>query len=311
MSEPGSGRGTMQAEENKMSCPYCRGEAFHFLFATDRNRRTTRRKFEYQKCAQCGLIFMDSPPSDMAPFYEGGYDPIPSTASELRSIAAGEKYRTEPVLKYKHGGRCLEIGPWRGVICSNMKDAGFEVTAIEMDAKCVSFLRDRLGVQAIQSCDPAETMKTLEPGFDLIIAWHSLEHLPHAWVVIERAAQLLNPGGILLLAMPNPDSYEFSMLKRLWMHLDAPRHLYLFPIKTLIRICENNGLKLLELTTADTFSNIQSRHAWQHLLRSSVPIPKVRQLLAITVGNLLYWLGHRQQMSEGRGSAYTAVFFRR
>jgi SAM-dependent methyltransferase len=254
---------------------------------------------------------MDSPPDDMSPFYKGGYDPIPSSAAELQSIAAGEKYRTEGVLKYKDQGRCLEIGPWRGVICSNMKDAGFEVTAIEMDGQCVDFLRDQLGIRAIQSCDPAETMKTLEPGFDVIIAWHSLEHLPKAWTVIERAAQLLSPGGILLLAMPNPDSYEFSVLKGLWMHLDAPRHLYLFPIKTLLQICDTNGLKPLELTTADTFSNIQSRHAWQHLLRSSVPIPKLRQLLAITVGNLLYRWGYPQQMLEGHGSAYTGVFVRR
>ena len=181
----------------------------------------------------------------------------------MRSIAAAEKFRTDGILKYKTGGRALEIGPWRGVICSNMKNAGFAVTAIEMDANCVRFLRDQLGVEAIQSTDPAAAMQNLKPGFDVIIAWHSLEHLPHPWLVIERAAQLLAPGGILLPALPNPDSFEFSVVKARWMHLDAPHHLHLLPIASLVQICEKHNLRLQEVTTNDRFSKNMSFHAWR------------------------------------------------
>jgi 2-polyprenyl-3-methyl-5-hydroxy-6-metoxy-1,4-benzoquinol methylase len=296
--------------EKKSSCPYCQGHATHFISSSDRNRRTTRAVFDYYRCQQCGLIFMDPLPNDLAPFYKGGYDPIPSTASELKLIAAKEKFRTEPILKYRSQGSCLEIGPWRGVICSNMKDAGFNVTAIEMNSECVHFLRKELGVEAIQSSDPAETMMSMKPGFDVIIAWHSLEHLPCAWRVIERAAQLLVPGGVLLLAMPNPESYEFAVLKSAWMHLDTPRHLYLFPLSTLIQICEKNHLRPVEITTADEFSKIQSRHAWHNLPRSWVPTRYIRGVLALTIGNLLYSLAYKRQMTEGLGSAYTAVFVR-
>jgi hypothetical protein len=147
--------------------------ASHFVSSLDRNRRTTDHVFEYFRCQRCGLIFLKSPPEDMTPYYRGGYDPIPATADELRKIAAAEKFRTEPVLKYKRAGRCLEIGPWRGVICANMKDAGFEVTAIEMDVACGRFLQDQLGIEAIQSTDPAGVMQQLRPGFDVVISWHS------------------------------------------------------------------------------------------------------------------------------------------
>jgi 2-polyprenyl-3-methyl-5-hydroxy-6-metoxy-1,4-benzoquinol methylase len=283
---PENGRGLI-------ACPHCQSRASHFVSSVDRNRHTTDHVFEYFRCQRCGLIFLKSPPEDMTPYYRGGYDPIPATADELRKIAAAEKFRTEPVLKYKRAGRCLEIGPWRGVICANMKDAGFEVTAIEMDVACVRFLQDQLCIEAIQSTDPAGVMQQLRPGFDVVISWHSLEHLPRPWTVIEKAASLLAPGGVLVLAMPNPDSYEFSILKRRWYHLDTPRHLHLFPLKTLVEICQSNYLQPLEITTADKFSQIQSKQAWYDLGRSLVPVPFLNRLAGATTGRLLPWLTYR------------------
>ncbi len=40
----------------------------------------------------------------------------------------------------------LEIGPWIGIFSCNAKDAGFDVTAIEMDQNCVNFLNDCVGI---------------------------------------------------------------------------------------------------------------------------------------------------------------------
>lgn len=289
------------------ACPYCGGAAFHLVSSTDRNRRTNSTRFDYYGCSQCDLIFLNDPPADMRAYYEGGYDAIPSSYSALRAIAEREKYRSEPVLRYKTKGRFLEIGPWRGVICANMKEAGFDVSAIEMNAECVTFLREQVGIQAIQSSDPAETMKRLTPGFDVITAWHSLEHLPHPWLVIEQAAKLLAPGGILQLAMPNPESYEFTFLGRKWMHLDAPRHLFLYPLGALVRLCAQHDLEPLQLTTSDQFSSIQSRHAWRNWVRSWLPVRYVRGF----VGDIAYWTAYKKQMKEGSGSAYTALFVRK
>jgi len=58
------------------------------------------------------------------------------------------------------------------------------------------------------------------------------------------------------------------------------------------------------------FSKIQSRQAWYNLGRSLVPIPYLTRLAGATTGRLLNWLTYKQQMTEGRGSAYTAIFQR-
>jgi 2-polyprenyl-3-methyl-5-hydroxy-6-metoxy-1,4-benzoquinol methylase len=291
-------------------CPYCNGTSVLLVASSDRNRHTTQVVFDYYSCQQCGLIFMDSPPTDMSPFYAGGYEKIPENLQELRLVAEREKYRLDPVLRHKNKGRLLEIGPWRGVFSCNMKDSGFDVSALEMDASCVRFLREQVGIDAIQTAQPAETMKHLQPGFDVIAGWHSLEHLPEPWLVIQQAARLLAPGGILLLALPNPDSYEFSVLKAAWRHLDAPRHLYFFPLRTLTEICRENGMEPLEITTADKLSQILARDNWRNWARSWIPVRYVRRVMGGVAGRILYRVTYRKQMEEGRGSGYTAVFIK-
>jgi SAM-dependent methyltransferase len=296
-----------KAAHSPERCPACGGAGTYLLSATDRNRKTTRELFLYHSCSVCGLIYMQPQPLDMSSHYKGGYDPIPRDLEALREIAAREHFRCNPILRHRPGGKFLELGPWRGVLCCQMKDAGFSVTAIEMDQSCVNFLRNTVGVEAIRSEDPVQTMRGMQPGFDAIGAWHSLEHLPTPWLVIQEAARLLNPGGVLLLAMPNPESFEFRLMRSRWMHLDAPRHLYLFPIRSLVEVCGRHGLDLLEVTTADIFSDIQSRHAWHMLARSYIPVKYVRGV----AGSILYWLARHRQRQEGRGSAYCAVFRRR
>ena len=143
------------------------------------------------------MTFLDPRPEDNSPYYRGGYQPIPKSLSQLRVMAKKEAYRLELILKYKQQGRLLEVGPWIGLFSCNAKDAGFDVTAIEMNGACVDFLNSVVGVEAIQSSDPAATMSAMEKKFDVIVLWHSLEHLPDPWFVLQSAAKRLAPGNLV------------------------------------------------------------------------------------------------------------------
>lgn len=285
-------------------CPYCSGASRHFISSTDRNRHTTDLVFDYYQCCDCRLVFMGSIPSGLVPFYKGGYQAMPDSLAELRKMAAGERYRMDPILKYKKGGRLLEIGPWIGIFSCNAKDAGFEVTAIEMDQDCVQFLNNTVGIRAIRSSDPADSLDKMEEKFDVIALWHSLEHLRNPWAVIESAAKRLSPGGILLLAIPNIDSYQYSVQKGAWKHLDAPRHLFFFPIDCLTRLCQRYGLQPLEITTADELSNTLSTDSWRSFAKSIIPIRYVRGVLAL----MLRFAARKRERRTNAGAGLTAVF---
>jgi 2-polyprenyl-3-methyl-5-hydroxy-6-metoxy-1,4-benzoquinol methylase len=290
---------------NTPQCPYCNSVARQFVGTKDFNRRTTDLTFQYFQCQKCGLVFMDPIPVDMRPFYEGGYQKIPNTLSELRAIAETEKYRMKPILKYKNEGRLLEIGPWMGIFSCNAKDAGFDVTAIDIDENCINFLNNVVGIRALQSSDPAETLGQMKEKFDVIAMWHCLEHLPNPWTLIQRAAERLAPGGVLLVAIPNIESYEFSALGATWKHLDAPRHLYFYPAKSLVTLCRVNGLKEVELTTTDELSNALSRDAWYSWASARIPLKYVRSVIGLLT---YFYARNRAKKKPACGSGLTAVF---
>ena len=285
-----------------VSCPCCSGTSAYLLSSTDLNRNTSTDWFDYYQCPSCELTFLHPVPRDLRPYYRGGYEPIPKSLAELRVMANAQRFRLDPILKHKSSGRLLEIGPWIGVFSSNAKDAGFDVTAIEIDTACVDFLNNIVGINALHSSDPAETMETLSEQFDVIAFWHSLEHLTRPWYVIEKAAQRLAPGGILLIAIPDIESYDFSVLKSAWQHLDAPRHLSFYAARGLHKLCAANGLRTLNLVTNDPLSTELSLGAWRQRARSTVRIRVIRKLW----GDFLF---HRaMKRSHGHGSGLTAIF---
>jgi 2-polyprenyl-3-methyl-5-hydroxy-6-metoxy-1,4-benzoquinol methylase len=261
--------------------------------------------FDYYQCTKCRLVFM-SPipaPDEMRPFYAGGYQGIPKTLAVLRSMAKKEAFRMKPILKYKSGGKLLEIGSWMGIFSCNAKDAGFDVTAIDIDQECIDFLNDTLKIKAVQSSDPAETLGQMSEKFDVIAIWHALEHLPAPWLVVQKAAERLAPGGVLLIAIPNIESYEFSILKERWRHLDTPRHLYFYPADSLVALCQANGLTKLETTTTDELSDALSRDTWHGWATTKINVKYVRGIL----GRIRYYF-ERNKINDDSGSGLTSLF---
>jgi 2-polyprenyl-3-methyl-5-hydroxy-6-metoxy-1,4-benzoquinol methylase len=67
-------------------------------------------------------------------------------------------------------------------------------------------------------------------NYDIITFWHNIKHLLEPWKVLEEASKKINPGGIILIATPNPSSFAFRLLGRFWPHIDAPRHINLISV---------------------------------------------------------------------------------
>ena len=62
-----------------------------------------------------------------------------------------------------------------------------------------------------------------------------IEHLIDPWDTLQAAAESLLPGGVLVVATPNPGAFQFRFLRGRWTHVDAPRHTALIPSRGSVR----------------------------------------------------------------------------
>ncbi len=82
---------------------------------------------------------------------------------------------------------------------------------------------------------------------DVVSFWHVLEHLKDPKKYLQSAKKNLKKEGILIIAVPNIDSFEFKLFKDNWFHLDPNRHLWHFSPKSLEILLRSCGLKILNI----------------------------------------------------------------
>lgn len=287
-------------------CPCCRALASHAFQTRDHNRRLTSDEFSYFRCETCGLLFLFPVPDNLSNYYPEDYYTIPRSRQRLDRIAERQRYQIELVQGFVPAGRLLEIGPGFGIFAHLAKKAGFEVETIEMDDRCCRYLREVVGVGAVESDDPAEVLRRVEPQ-QVIALWHVVEHLPDPWHCLRRAAEKLAPGGILLVAVPNPQALQFRIFRSRWAHLDAPRHVQLIPAELLVNQLSGYGLTLAFITANDPGGRGWNTFGWQRSLMN-ISANRVARLAACGAGWLIARVAGRVEGRDLRGSTYTAVF---
>jgi SAM-dependent methyltransferase len=262
--------------------------------------------FHYRRCPNCGLISLINVPDDLKRYYSPGYYLLPSSEQVIERSLLHERYKIELVQRYIKSGSLLEIGPSWGAFCLLAKRAGFSVEAIEMDRDCCDFLTSRLGIRAIRASNESEALYEASPP-DVIAMWHVIEHLRDPWTLLQRAAERLAPGGIMVLAAPNPEAVQFRIFGRRWTHVDSPRHVHLIPSALLCEKLKGFGLDELLVTTRDAGSLGWNSFGWSFSLANFAGLAALRRPLRM-LGRIPALMFSPVEGREGKGSAYTAVF---
>jgi 2-polyprenyl-3-methyl-5-hydroxy-6-metoxy-1,4-benzoquinol methylase len=296
----------MTTKSSLSRCNQCGGAARRTLTARDLNRRVTDETFDYYRCPNCGLIFMDPVPENLGRYYPANYHQIPDSLDTLMRGKPHELFKLDAIGPKGNGRRLLEIGPSYGGFAALAKQAGFDVRAIEMDPDCCRFLQSVADISVVQADDVQAAVRS-SGKFDVIALWHSLEHLPDPWTVLDELPAHLAPGGLLAIASPNPLSLQFRLFGRSWVHLDAPRHVSLIPHTVIARRLRRHGMEMLHLSTRDQGAIDCNNLGW-------VVSPKFK-FPGWMLANPYAWIGLRIQGLLRRlealnpyGAAYTVVF---
>lgn len=287
-----------------MSCPLCDGSTEAAFTTTDRNRALSRERFHYRRCLACDAHYLANVPAELSLYYPADYYGFPEP-HELDRDAAQEAPKLALITRHAAPGRLIEIGPGYGAFARAARTAGFDVTGIEMDAECCSHLERVAGVHAIHSDAPDRALEGLESA-RAIAMWHVVEHLERPWPVLAAAAARLEPGGVLAIAMPNPESLQFRLLRGRWAHVDAPRHLFLIPYPALRAELVELGLEVLEVTSSDPVGIGLNRLGWEYAWRrfparrsATRPVRRLAAIIETALAPL-----ERRGLS---GTAYTVI----
>lgn len=210
------------------------------------------------RCEKCGVANTDPWPTEaeLSAAYGDWYRPASGRFSGLGdTILRRTRGRLARRLdRIAPAGAILDVGAGDGTLLDALIGRGREALGLERHSA-------RPDIRAVR-------LKDLEGGWAAIVFWHSLEHLPDAGDEIDRAAALLAPRGVLVIAVPNADSLQARIFGDRWLALDLPRHLVHIPAGALTERLQRLSL---EVERVSYWRGGQVVFGWLHGLVGMLP----------------------------------------
>ena len=265
-------------DTDRLLCPACAaplpGEpAFH---GTDRLHGLPGSSAVHV-CARCGsgLTTPVVPAAELGRLYPEDYGAYGLPAQPaLRALATAlfrfryrRALRRLPLraLRERPPGRLLDVGSGRGDLGVVAGELGWDVTGLEPSPGAAEAARARGVPTEVGTLDDVR----LEPPYDVVVFQHSLEHVAVPCAALERARDLLESGGAVLITVPNFGSWQARAFRDAWFHLDLPRHRSHFTADGLQRLLQRAGFADVRTATSTSADGLPMSIEYRTLGRRS------------------------------------------
>lgn len=245
------------------ACAGCGATRSRILFeAADSDTGTER--FSLLRCEECDLV-RTAPaltPAELGRYYSDAYYGTPGRkfmplaehgvgyATRLRARRLARRLRRhDPAAT-----RVLDIGCGRGLLLKCLAGDGYRCFGTEIgECRVAPHSGVRVWIGGVEALDPRKA------SFELVSICHVLEHMENPRMVLEACSRVLKPGGVLAIDVPNFSSWQASLFREYWLHLDLPRHRFHFTRTCLERLLADCGF---ETTTVSTSSWVQNPYGF-------------------------------------------------
>jgi SAM-dependent methyltransferase len=242
------------------SCTICQNNTDNKVHIVKETMFGTRDTFTYLECSKCGCIQLQDIPKDMSKYYPqnyysfkkhgwlktflrhqwsayayGKFNPVGWLLSKLffENSAVTAVCRTG----VSKTARILDVGCGNGHLICDLWHLGFK-NVVGVDPYIEHDLMYLSGPVVLKK----ELSELSESKFDLIMLHHSYEHMDQPEKVMQHLAQLIKPGGQVLIRIPKADSFSWRQYGINWINLDAPRHFFLHTRKSIEILANRVGL---------------------------------------------------------------------
>jgi 2-polyprenyl-3-methyl-5-hydroxy-6-metoxy-1,4-benzoquinol methylase len=236
-------------------CPGCLGGRFSPL---------PEREF-LSLCGDCGLVFDNPRPTAevIAAYYnkETQYD---TWVQNLEARDRLWRRRLRKMRRHKKPGSLLDVGTGIGQFLHLAREEYGPVVGTEISSSAIEIAKRLYNLEVLKGT--IESLPIAE-RFDNLTAFHVLEHVHRPGAFLERCHQLLTPGGLLFLAVPNDLG---SLAARTGKHTlapvmlsDAEIHLSHFRKKSLSKILSRCGFDVIHVSIDPFWVDSASREGLQ------------------------------------------------
>jgi 2-polyprenyl-3-methyl-5-hydroxy-6-metoxy-1,4-benzoquinol methylase len=208
------------------------------------------------RCRACGLVFVNPQPTLEALreyhaagelMSQDGWSSYFNHSQEQICELWKERFADVRRSKQASNVSLLDVGAGYGDFLHYASKEGWQVSGFEFSPAVAKISREKYGI-SLAVGDLFE-MPFAKQSFDVITMWHVLEHLANPMAALRRLFQLLRPGGVLVLEVPNLNclvrkSYRVPMTVNL--------HLYHFSRETLSSLASAAGFKVLRTHAGNT-----------------------------------------------------------
>lgn len=228
-------------------CPYDNTETFFKVYTIKIGGET----FSLVSCTACGLEMVNPQPTSeqLDTFYNTDYYgdkmikfvPI---IQWLRNLSVQKKVRRILNLysqKNKKTGRIIDIGCADGNFLFNIKKRKWDTSGLEI-SKSIHQTNKNNDLNIV--IGDITTQKFPDKSYDIITLWHVFEHLPEPNIYLNEIQRIITPDGLLVITIPNIDSWQARLFGKNWFHRDIPRHLFHYTPSTLKKILEKHQLHI-------------------------------------------------------------------
>ncbi len=183
-------------------------------------------------------------PSNLAPYYESkNYISHHQDSGSLKEKVY--KFLQKINLNYKRNIVAAEV-PAHGKLLDYGCGAGEFIKYIQQDYSVLGFEPNEAARGAAISKIGHESIisdLSLLPNqsLDGITLWHVFEHIENQKEILELFEKKLRPEGVLIIAVPNPGSYDAKTYKEHWAAWDVPRHLFHFTQSGMRKLMEQQN----------------------------------------------------------------------
>jgi 2-polyprenyl-3-methyl-5-hydroxy-6-metoxy-1,4-benzoquinol methylase len=224
-----------------VKCALCSG--------TDTRLFIIKEGFNYRKCDGCGLVYQNPRPvfGDLRKRYSEDY--FQYELQNQNNFFALMKLGLRDIHfdSFNHNGnglrRFLDIGCATGLLLNYIRDRGWLTKGVEVCRSSVEYARKRFGLDIF--------LGTLEEAafpasfFDVVHFSHVIEHVPEPKEMLLEIRRILKPDGHIIVTTPNVTGGHAIFAGGSWRSL-IPDHIYLFSKKTLRRLLENTGYRVVK-----------------------------------------------------------------